>query len=252
MMRPAYLYVRSVILWTVSLAHFGAFTLLLLTLRLIMQPTRFEWLVRLGFRNIQRLAGIRVHYRIACGYDRTRTSLIVCNHVNLFDPFLVYPGVRQQARGLELESHFRIPVYGTLMRKFGNVPVPDTPSAAGLKRTFRLTREALDGGFSLFIFPEGSRTLTGRVNAFEDGAFVLAQKFKVPIVPVSIVGSFEFKRKGSWLLHPATVTVHVHDTVETADLARGDIPALRDRVHAIIAAPVDAHIRELERAQQDS
>ena len=67
----------------------------------------------------------------------------------------------------------------------------------------------------------------------------MALQFGTPIVPVSIVGAFEFNKKTSWLLRPGTVTVYLHDVIETKDLRKEDFPALRDRVHAIIAAPIE-------------
>ena len=83
---------------------------------------------------------------------------------------------------------------------------------------WRMTRAALDSGVSLVVFPEGSRTITGRVGRFQDGVFRMAQQFGTPIVPVSIVGSFEFNRKTSWMLRPSTIVVYLHDTIETAGL----------------------------------
>ena len=76
-------------------------------------------------RNVVRLAGARVEVRRSPGFDPQRTCFFVSNHVNLFDPFVLYSAIPQFFRGLELESHFRIPVYGWLMKRFGNVPVPD-------------------------------------------------------------------------------------------------------------------------------
>ena len=125
------------------------------------------------------------------GFDPHSVCFFVSNHVNLFDPFVLYCATPQFIRGLELESHFRIPVYGWLMKRFGNVPVPDVNRAADLKRMWRLTRAALERGVSLVVFPEGSRTITGRVGPFHDGVFRMAQDFGTPITPVSIVGSFD-------------------------------------------------------------
>ncbi len=149
------------------------------------------------------------------------------------------PRSRNFSAGLELESHFRIPVYGWMMKRFGNVPVPDVNRPSDLKRMWRLTRAALDSGVSLAVFPEGQRTRDGRVGPFKDGVFRMALQFGTPIVPVSVVGAFEFNKKTSWLLRPGTVTVILHDVIETKDLRKEDFPALRDHVHAIISGPIE-------------
>jgi 1-acyl-sn-glycerol-3-phosphate acyltransferase len=107
---------------------------------------------------------------------------------------------------------------------------------------WRLTQDAINRGTSLIIFPEAKRTRDGHVNEFQDGGFRLAQQLGVPIVPVSLVGSFQHHRTGHWMLWPATITVHLHDTIDTKSLTKHDVAALRDRVHKIISAPVEASL----------
>jgi 1-acyl-sn-glycerol-3-phosphate acyltransferase len=131
-----------------------------------------------------------------------------------------------------------VPIYGWLMKRFGNVPVPDVRTPSGLKRTYRLAREALENGTSLVVFAEASRTLDGRVGDFESGVFRMAVNLGYPIVPMSLVHAYTWKRKGSHLLRPATVVVHIHDTVETKGMSRKDLAALRDQVHEIVSRPV--------------
>jgi hypothetical protein len=60
---------------------------------------------------------------------------------------------------------------------------------------------------------------------------------------VSLVGSFQHHRTGHWMLWPARVTVILHDTIDTKGLTKGDVPALRDRVREIIAAPVEEQLK---------
>lgn len=247
-MRSAWLAVRSAVLWLISGVHFLFAVLLLLFLSIFFGQRRIDSLVRVFARNMVRFAGPRLSVRRAPGFDPRRTSFFVVNHTNLFDPFVLYSTIPQFIRGLELESHFKIPIYGMLMKQFGNVPVPDVRRPSDLKRMWRLTKESLESGTSLIVFPEGKRTLDGRMWPFEDGGFRMAQQLGYPIVPVSIVGSFEFNRKDRWWVHPSNIVVHIHDTIETADLKKEDVPALKGRVHAIVAAPVDAYYAECEAA----
>jgi 1-acyl-sn-glycerol-3-phosphate acyltransferase len=67
----------------------------------------------------------------------------------------------------------------------------------------------------------------------------VAQQLGIPIVPVSLVGSYQHHRTGHWMLWPVGVTVHLHATIDTTGLSKDDVPALRDRVRAIISAPVE-------------
>jgi 1-acyl-sn-glycerol-3-phosphate acyltransferase len=128
------------------------------------------------------------------------------------------------------------------MKRFGNVPVSPVRGPKELKRLWRMTQEAVDNGTSLIIFPEAKRTRDGHVGEFEDGGFRLAQQLGIPIVPVSLVGSLAHLRTGDWMLRPATITVYLHDSIETEDLRKEDVPTLKQRVRKIIADPVEASL----------
>src|SRR5690349_24774944 len=243
-MRKTWFALRSVLLWIASALHFFLVVPVLVFLSIFLDPRKHDWLQRSLCRRIALLSGARVEVRRAPGFDPTRTCFFFSNHVNLFDPFMLYCAIPQFVRGWELESHFKIPAYGWLMKRFGNVPVPDVRRPADLRRMVRLTQDAVNNGTSLIIFPEAKRTRDGHINEFQDGGFRLAQQLGVPIVPVSLVGSFQHHRTGHWMLWPATVTVYLHDTIHTTTLTKHDVAALRDRVRAIISAPVEACLHD--------
>jgi len=248
-MKAAWLGLRSAILWVFSGVHFFIVAPSLVALGIFLDPRKHDWLQRTFCRRIAFLSGVRVEVRCAPGFDPQRTSFFMVNHVNLFDPFILYCAIPQYVRGWELESHFKIPAYGWLMKRFGNVPVPDVRRPSDLKRMWRLTQDAIDGGTSLIIFPEAKRTRDGRVDEFQDGGFRVAQQLGIPIVPVSLVGSFSHLRTGHWMLRPAKIIVHLHDTIETKGLTKGQVPALRDRVRGIISAPVKIYLDEVIQEQ---
>ncbi|MGH9687891.1 MAG: lysophospholipid acyltransferase family protein [Candidatus Acidiferrales bacterium] len=239
----AWLVLRSLVLWTITWIHFLLICSFLIVLGAIIDPRKNDWPQRVFSRNIIRLAGARFNVRRSPGFDPARTSIFICNHVNVFDPFVIYSAIPQFVRGFELESHFKIPVYGWLMGRFGNVPVPDVPSREGLQIMSDRARAALESGISLIAFAEGSRTRTGHVQPFKKGIFNIAQKFGWPIVPMSIVGSYEFFRTGHSMLHPGQITVFLHDTIDTSQIARADVDGLRQRVQEIVSAPIEDFLR---------
>lgn len=235
--------VRSTLLWVVSGIHFGVVGMFLVVLGLFIDTRKHDWPQRLFFRNILRLAGAKLEVRIAPGFDPRRTTFFICNHVNIFDPFVVYSAIPQFLRGFELESHFKIPIYGWMMGWFGNIPVPEVPSREGLEIMTERAKAALDSETSLIAFAEGSRTRDGHVHEFRKGIFSLAQKFGLPLVPVSIVGSFEFFRTGSWMLTPGTITVYIHGAIDMSKIKRSAVDDLRRRVQEIVSAPVEEALR---------
>ena len=245
-MKRGLLALRSAFLWILSGLHFFVAAPVLVFLGIFLDPRKHDWLQRTFCRRIAFLSGARVEVIRSPGFDPQRTCFFMVNHVNLFDPFMLYCAIPQYVRGWELESHFKIPAYGWLMKRFGNVPVPDVRRPSDLKRMWRLTQDAVDGGTSLIIFPEAKRSRDGHVDGFEDGGFRVAQQLGIPIVPVSLVGSFQHHRTGHWMLWPATVTVHLHDIVETKGMTKRDVPALRDRVREVISAPVEEWLKNFQ------
>ena len=242
-MKKLYSTVRSLFLWAISGIHFGVVCTFLVLLGIFIDPRKNDWPQRAFFRNILRLAGVRFEVRRSPGFDPKRTSIFICNHVNIFDPFVIYSAIPQFVRGFELESHFKMPIYGWMMGRFGNIPVPDNPSRESLEIMGSRAKTALDSGISLIAFAEGSRTRDGHVGPFKKGVFSLAQKYGTPIVPMSIVGSFQFFQTGNWMLHPGKITVYLHDTIETSNLTRDQVGDLVERVRGIVAAPVEESLQ---------
>ena len=243
--RPsAYLWLRTIVRWILAAGFFFSVCPLLILLAVFVDPRKNDAPQRWLSRKLIRLAGAQVEVRRSPGFDPHSVCFFVSNHVNLFDPFVLYCATPQFIRGLELESHFRIPVYGWLMKRFGNVPVPDVNRPTDLKRTWRMTQAALERGVSLVVFPEGSRTITGRVGPFHNGVFRMAQDFGTPITPVSIVGSFTFHRKTSWILRRSTIVVWLPDTIETSSYGKAEVPELRERVWKEVSGPIHASMGE--------
>lgn len=242
-MKATWLKVRSALLWTASGIHFAVVGSFIFFLGIFFDPRKNDWPQRAFFRNILRIAGVKFEVVRSPGFDPRRTCIFVCNHVNLFDPFVIYSAIPQFVRGFELESHFTIPIYGWLMGRFGNIPVPDKPSREGLEIMTQRAKGALDSGVSLIAFAEGSRTRDGHVKPFKKGTFTIAQKFGIPIVPMSIVGSYQFFRTGHWMLHPGKITVYMHDLIDTTKIERGEVDALRQHVQEIVSRPVEESLK---------
>lgn len=243
-MRSGWLKFRSLILWAISGVHFGVVCTFLVFLGIFIDPRKNDWPQRVFFRNILRLAGVKFEVHRSPGFDPQKTSIFISNHVNIFDPFVAYSAIPQFFRGFELESHFKIPIYGWMMGRFGNIPVPDVPSRESLEIMTQRSKKALDSGISLIAFAEGSRTRDGHVQPFKKGIFNLAQKFGIPIVPVSIVGAYQFFQTGNWMLFPGKITVYLHDTIDTSNIGRADVEALRQRVQETVAAPVEESLKD--------
>ncbi|HKX27703.1 MAG TPA: lysophospholipid acyltransferase family protein [Blastocatellia bacterium] len=245
-MKSLYYAIRSILIWTISIIHFFPVCTLLVLLGYLISPRRNDRPQRWFFRNILRLAGVGFEVKYAPGFDRTRTSFFVCNHVDIWDAFIIYSAIPQFVRGLEHESHFKVPAYGWMMKRFGNIPVPPEANLSAYKKMMKMARASLDQGVSLIVFAEGTRTRDARVGPFNPGVFRMAIQFGYPVVPMSIVGAFEFSRKGTWRLFPSRITVYLHETIETKHLTKDDAKTLMAQVHSVVSRPIDQHYGSIQ------
>src|ERR1019366_8468642 len=100
-LRRAYLSIRSVLRWMACGALFFTVCPVLILLGVFVDPRKNDWPQRMLFRNVLRFAGVRLEVRRSPGFDPGRTCFLVSNHVNLFDPFVLYSSIPQFFRGLE-------------------------------------------------------------------------------------------------------------------------------------------------------
>jgi 1-acyl-sn-glycerol-3-phosphate acyltransferase len=91
-------------------------------------------------------------------------------------------------------------------------------------------------GHSLIVFPEGTRGTDGSVARFKGGSFVIALDAGLPVVPISIAGSRHVMFKGQLMVRPGTVSLVVHDPIETASVAREQARELAESVRTVVAA----------------
>jgi len=184
-----------------------------------------------------------VHVRVE-GLDRITpgtTYVFVSNHQSIYDTPVVFASLPYQLRIIAKESLARFPVLGWHLRRGGHLFVDRRhPDRAGILRRWRAL---VSEGLSLIIYAEGSRSPDGRVRRFKGGSFLLAIEAGLPIVPVAVIGTRQVMPKGRLRTEPAEVTLIVHDPIAPPPIASPtprDAKALADRVHAIIAAAVDA------------
>ncbi|MGI6721256.1 MAG: lysophospholipid acyltransferase family protein [Anaerovoracaceae bacterium] len=132
----------------------------------------------------------------------------------------------------------KIPLYGTWMQRIRSVMIEREDPRASL-RAISKGIEYVEHGFSMLIFPEGTRAKGGPMGEFKKGALKLATKPGVPIVPISINGSYEILEKQGYLKSGQPIDVIIHPPIPTADLSRKEEKELTDKVHAIVKAGLD-------------
>lgn len=164
-----------------------------------------------------------------------RPAVYIANHQGYFDIplMLAYVG---EPRGLIAKQELaRIPGIRTWMLHLHCLFVDRSSPRAGAQ--VMLDGAALlESGRSLTIFPEGTRSRGGAMHEFKAGAFRIASRVGVPIVPVTIDGSHKLMESNHFWIHPAEIKITIHPAIETAGMSRPEIRALPEQTLSIITS----------------
>lgn len=227
--------IRSIALWSLSIFLMTAWVPFLGCVWLVdrdpLKRRTGRWFRRLGVA-LSHLHGARIEVERPSAVDPARTYVVVSNHGSLADiPVLCH--LPWEMKWLAKAELFRVPVIGWMMRLAGDIPV-QRDDRARATAALREAGRTLKAGCSLMVFPEGTRSRDGEVGPFTSGAFHLARRAGVPVLPVAIEGSAQCLPQGSWRFGPAaSVRVRVFPPVEPSKTA-GDADALRDHVRQLI------------------
>jgi len=167
--------------------------------------------------------------------DHSKTYVIVANHQSLADIILFYK-TRMQFKWVAKESLFRVPLLGWNLSLAKHIRI-DRGNFSSIKTVYRQAAGWLRRGMSVIFFPEGTRSETGEMKDFQNGAFKLALREKVPILPVRINGTGNAIPKGNWRFTakvPCSITVL--PAVATSGFEERDFETIKERVRSALEA----------------
>lgn len=143
--------------------------------------------------------------------DKKQSYVFVSNHQGAFDIFLIYGFLGRNFKWMMKYQLRKMPFIGMACQAAHHIFV-DKRGTAKIKQTYLEARQTLKDGMSLVVFPEGARTFTGHMGDFKRGAYMLASDLQLPVVPLTINGSFQVMprmRDMKWVQwHPLTLTIH--------------------------------------------
>lgn len=137
--------------------------------------------------------------------------LVVCNHASYFDPPIVSCAVRRPVAYMAKEELFNIPVFSSVIRIYGAYPVK---RGSGDRGAIRAALNALQDGWGVGVFLQGTRTSDGSITDPKLGAAMIAAKAQAPLLPVALCGTNEILVKKSLFPRPVPVTVRIGTLID--------------------------------------
>jgi len=161
--------------------------------------------------------------------DTSKTYVYAVNHASALDIPILYAFLPFQFRIVHKRELLSYPIVGWHLKRSGQVCVDQQNPARSIGQIKSALR-TLKNGMPLVIFPEGGRTSDGRIQPFLAGAFFLAIKAQVDIVPIALVGTYELLPMNTYHIKPRPLEMRVGKPISTAGLTLRDMEALSARV----------------------
>lgn len=189
---------------------------------------------------ILKIGGIHLKVKGLEHLDPGRQYIFMANHQSNIDiPVLVQSLARYQLRWVAKRELLFIPLFGWAMWASKHIVV-DRSNRAKAMASLRKARERIEGGISVVVFPEGTRSADGQLLPFKRGGFVLAVKTQTPIVPITINGSGTILPRGDWRIRGGEIEVIVSEPVPLDRYHAGNIRGLLSHVRTLI----ESHYRQ--------
>jgi len=175
---------------------------------------------------------VRIHGRERM--HETGPTVIVANHLSLLD-ILVLFRLQSHFRWVSKQENFSVPVIGWNMKLCGYIPLR-RGTARSIRAMMQKCDEVIQDGSSIVMFPEGTRSSTGRLRSFKTGAFEIAKSNGVPIQPIVLRGTGDALPKQGFVLqgrHP--ISIEILDAIPSTEVDKLEPEEMMGHVREIIS-----------------
>ncbi len=174
--------------------------------------------------------------------DEKQSYVFVANHQGAYDIFLIYGFLGRSFRWMMKKSLREIPLVGKACESAGHILV-DKSGPKAIQKTYEQGRQVLKDGISLVVFPEGARTFTGQMGKFRRGAFGLADELRLPIVPVTIDGSFDVlpRQRGFAFLSWHRLRLVIHKPIMPEGQGQEEVQRMMQQSYDTIMSSLPEH-----------
>jgi 1-acyl-sn-glycerol-3-phosphate acyltransferase len=238
-MRWAVTLLRTVLTWTVGVLATIAGAVMVLVLVLVSPSSpMIEKMIRWWSRMWLMASGTKLEIGGQENVDPGRSYIVVANHQSTLDIMVCFLAIPLPIRYLAKKELFRIPLLAQAMRAVGIIEVDRAARSAVHNSVNRQAKDLIAHNRSLIIYPEGTRPRDGVLRPFKKGAFTMAIASQLPVLPLSMHGTYEAAVPGKPWFRGGPVSAVIDAAIETAGMTHADADALRDETYRIISGRV--------------
>lgn len=204
----------------------------------------YDWAGRNWSKWLVFVSGVKVRGVGTEHLHLDRPQILLGNHASWYDVLAVATFLDRPYHFIAKKELASVPFFGRAWKAAGHISIDRANRASAIASLDRAAEQLRRENSAVVIFPEGTRSPDGALQRFKKGAFMLALRAGVEIVPFAVCGSRAILPKGRWRVRPGTITVCFGDPVSTDGLGEGDrdrlIADVRDRVQAMLDRGVAA------------
>ncbi|MBN1253475.1 MAG: 1-acyl-sn-glycerol-3-phosphate acyltransferase [Bacteroidales bacterium] len=199
-------YLYTAYVWIIGGLYFFLISSIAILLIYLISAKKTYPIYNFLLKGLFKIMFVSVKVEYAEEIEKNTNYLFMSNHVSLLDAPLMFVYIPQFVNALEAQEHFSWPIYGKLIKLWGNIPV-NRKNAKSSYTSMLKAKDVLKDRNSVIIFPEGGRTVNGKMKRFKKLPFHLAKDAQVPIVPIGMSGVFSLNHKGSILVRPGKIKI---------------------------------------------
>ncbi len=225
---------RSIILYVYIVFCALMLTPILLVCALLNRPEPLFLLSKHAVSVGEVILGLKIEYKGLHRIKKDHRYIFMPNHLSMLDGPLIFKCIPQNIRVILKQGVFRLPVVGQAMKEAHFIPVDRMGKQGGKRAVQRAVRMIKKNNVSFLIFPEGTRSSDGKLQKFRRGGFFMAIDSQTPIVPVSIIGTYDLMPRGSCFIKKGKIKIIFHPPVSVEGYTHDNMQDLIDKVFKII------------------
>jgi len=222
-------YLYSIYVWILGGFMFLVTAILVFLLRIFLKPKNLNCFAKILFKVILTVTFLKPIIIYEERFDKSKAYIYMPNHVSMMDVFMMASFTPTLSIGIEAHTHFKWPIYGWFIKILNQIPINRTSVRESLF-SFEKAKQMINKKWSIVIYPEGTRSVTGQLKDFKKMPFKFAKETSNDIVPVCFIGIQNIAPEKSPFFKPYKVKMIIGKPISNDLIANLSVEQLLEKV----------------------